>query len=80
MLLTKLALTLVGGLLIWPTIGKPFMAPVQEGGFKMRDKNTQKMFKLLGTPYDVKAQKVSILSLIVDQSHSIIKKRCISKV
>jgi hypothetical protein len=30
--------------------------------------------KLLGTPYDIKAQKVSILSLIVDQSHSIIKK------
>jgi hypothetical protein len=37
--------------------------------------NTKKMFKLLGTPYDVEAQKVSILSLIVDQSHSIIKKK-----
>ena len=42
--------------------------------------NTKKMFKLLGTPYDIEAQKVSILSSIVDQSHSIIKKRCVSKV
>jgi hypothetical protein len=39
MLLTKLALTLVRGLLIWPTIGKPFMAPVQGSGFGMREKN-----------------------------------------
>jgi hypothetical protein len=39
----------------------------------------QKMFKLLLMPYDIEAQKVGILSLIVDQSHSIIKK-CISKV
>jgi hypothetical protein len=36
--------------------------------------NTKKMFKLLGMPYDVEARKVSILSSIVDQSHSIIKK------
>jgi hypothetical protein len=34
--------------------------------------NTKKMFELLGMPYDVEAQKVSIPSLIVDQSHSII--------
>jgi hypothetical protein len=34
----------------------------------------QKMFKSLGMPYDIEAQKVSILSSIVDQSHSIIKK------
>jgi hypothetical protein len=33
------------------------------------------MFKLLGKPYDIEAQKVSILSSIVDQSHSIIKKK-----
>ncbi len=33
----KLVLTLVRGLLIWPTIGKPFMALVQEGGFGMRE-------------------------------------------
>jgi hypothetical protein len=31
--------------------------------------NTKKMFKLLGMPYDIEAQNVSILSLIVDQSH-----------
>jgi hypothetical protein len=37
--------------------------------------NTKNMFKLPGTPYDVEAQKVSILSLIVDQSHSVIKKK-----
>jgi hypothetical protein len=38
--------------------------------------NTKKMFKLLlGMPYDIEAQKVSILSSIVDQSHSIIKKK-----
>jgi hypothetical protein len=24
--------------LIWPRIGKPFMAPVQEGGFRTREK------------------------------------------
>jgi hypothetical protein len=42
--------------------------------------NMKKMFKLLGMPYDIEAQKVSILSSIVDQRHSIIKKRCISKV
>jgi hypothetical protein len=42
--------------------------------------NTKKMVKLLGMPYYVKAQKVSILSLIVDQSHSIINKRCVTKV
>jgi hypothetical protein len=40
--------------------------------------NTKKMFKLLGMPYDVEEQKVSILSSIVDQSYSIIKK-CISQ-
>jgi hypothetical protein len=34
--------------------------------------NTKKMLKLLGTPCDIEAQKVSILSSIVDQSHSII--------
>jgi hypothetical protein len=34
----KLALALVRSLLIWPTIGKPFMAPVQEGGFRIREK------------------------------------------
>jgi hypothetical protein len=38
MLSMKLVLTLVCGLLIWPMIGKPFMAPVQEGGFGMREK------------------------------------------
>jgi hypothetical protein len=38
----------------------------------VRLENTKKMFKLLGTPYDVEARKVSILSSIVDQSHSII--------
>jgi hypothetical protein len=38
MLSTKLALTLVHGFLIWPMIGKPFMALVQEGGFGMREK------------------------------------------
>jgi hypothetical protein len=36
--------------------------------------NTKKMFKLLGMPYDIEAHKVSILSSIVDQSDSIIKK------
>jgi hypothetical protein len=30
--------------------------------------NTKKMFKLLGMPYDVEAQKVSILSSIVHHS------------
>jgi hypothetical protein len=34
----KLVLTLVHGLLIWPMIGKPFMALVQEHGFGMREK------------------------------------------
>jgi hypothetical protein len=33
-----------------------------------------KMFKLLGMPYDVEDQEVSILSSIVDQSYSIMKK------
>jgi hypothetical protein len=37
--------------------------------------NTQKKFKLLGMPYDVEDRKVSILSSIVDQSYSIIKKQ-----
>ena len=32
------------------------------------------MFKLLGMPYDVEEQKVSILSSIVNQSYSIMKK------
>jgi hypothetical protein len=42
-------------------------------------KHTQKMFKLLGMPYNVEGeQKVSILSLIVNQSYSIMKKRCVS--
>ena len=40
--------------------------------------HTKKMFKLLGMPYDVEEQKVSILSLIVNQSYSIMKKRCVS--
>jgi hypothetical protein len=39
MLLMKLVLTLVCGLPIWPMIGKLFMALVQEGGFRMREKN-----------------------------------------
>jgi hypothetical protein len=41
-------------------------------------KHTQKMFNLLGMPYDVEEQKVSILSSIVNQSYLIMKKRCIS--
>jgi hypothetical protein len=41
-------------------------------------KHTQKMFKLLGMPYDVEEQKFSILSSIVNQSYSIMKKRCVS--
>ncbi len=38
MLLMKLVLTLVRGLLIWPMIGKPFMALVHKDGFGMREK------------------------------------------
>jgi hypothetical protein len=37
------------------------------------------MFKLLGMPYDIQAQKVSIISSIVDQSHSIVKKKVLLK-
>jgi hypothetical protein len=37
--------------------------------------NTKKMFKLLGMLYDVDEQKVSILSSIVDQSYSIMKRK-----
>jgi hypothetical protein len=33
------------------------------------------MFKLLGMPYDVEDQNVSILSSIVDQSYSIMKRK-----
>jgi hypothetical protein len=38
--------------------------------------NAKNIFKLLGMPYDVKDQTFIILSSIVDQSYSNIRKRC----